>query len=137
MGIIAALLFASGYLGREFYVPTWVILSAHAAIALGTLAGGWRIVKTMGMRITKLKPVGGFCAETAGAATLIFTAVAGIPVSTTHTITGAIAGVGATTRLSAVRWGVARQIVWAWILTIPLSAAIAAASFALIKLLYL
>jgi PiT family inorganic phosphate transporter len=137
MGIIAALLFSSGYLGQEFYVPTWVILSAHAAIALGTLAGGWRIVKTMGMRITKLKPVGGFCAETAGAATLIFTAVAGIPVSTTHTITGAIAGVGATTRLSAVRWGVARQIVWAWILTIPLSAAIAAASFVLIKLLYL
>jgi len=137
MGIIAALLFSSGYLGREFYVPTWVILSAHAAIALGTLAGGWRIVKTMGMRITKLKPVGGFCAETAGAATLIFTAIAGIPVSTTHTITGAIAGVGATTRLSAVRWGVARQIVWAWILTIPLSAAIAAASFVLIKLLYL
>jgi PiT family inorganic phosphate transporter len=137
MGIIAGLLFASGYLGREFYVPTWVILSAHAAIALGTMAGGWRIVKTMGMRITKLKPVGGFCAETAGAATLIFTAVAGIPVSTTHTITGAIAGVGATTRLSAVRWGVARQIVWAWILTIPLSAAIAAASFVLIKLLYL
>ena len=137
MGIIAALLFASGYLGREFYVPTWVILSAHAAIALGTLAGGWRIVKTMGMRITKLKPVGGFCAETAGAATLIFTAVAGIPVSTTHTITGAIAGVGATTRLSAVRWGVARQIVWAWILTIPLSAAIAAASFLLIKLAFL
>jgi len=91
----------------------------------------------MGMRITKLKPVGGFCAETAGAVTLIFTAIAGIPVSTTHTITGAIAGVGATTRLSAVRWGVARQIVWAWVLTIPLSAAIAAAAFALIKLLYL
>ncbi len=133
MGIIAGLLFVSGYLGQQFYVPTWVILSAHAAIALGTMAGGWRIVKTMGMRITKLKPVGGFCAETAGAATLIFTAVAGIPVSTTHTITGAIAGVGATTRLSAVRWGVARQIVWAWILTIPLSAAIAAASFILIR----
>ena len=134
MGIIAGLLFSAGYLGREFYVPTWVILSAHAAIALGTMAGGWRIVKTMGMRITKLKPVGGFCAETAGAATLIGTAIAGIPVSTTHTITGAISGVGATSRLSAVRWGVARQIVWAWILTIPLSAAIAAASFVLIKL---
>jgi len=101
------------------------------------MAGGWRIVKTMGMRITKLKPVGGFFAETADVATLIFTAVAGIPVSTTHTITGAIAGVGATTRLSAVRWGVARQIVWAWILTIPLSAAIAAASFVLIKLAFL
>ncbi|MDE2179992.1 MAG: inorganic phosphate transporter, partial [candidate division NC10 bacterium] len=101
---------------------------------LGTLAGGWRIVKTMGMRLTKLRPVGGFCAETAGAVTLIGTAIAGIPVSTTHTITGAISGVGATSGLSAVRWGVARQIVWAWILTIPLSAAIAAVSFALIKL---
>ncbi len=137
MGIIAGLLFSAGYLGREFYVPTWVILSAHAAIALGTMAGGWRIVKTMGMRITKLKPVGGFCAETAGAVTLIGTAIGGIPVSTTHTITGAISGVGATSRLSAVRWGVARQIVWAWILTIPLSAAIAAASFVLIKLFLL
>jgi len=137
MGIIAGLLFSAGYLGQEFYVPTWVILSAHAAIALGTMAGGWRIVKTMGMRITKLKPVGGFCAETAGAATLIGTAIAGIPVSTTHTITGAISGVGATSRLSAVRWGVARQIVWAWILTIPVSAAIAAASFVLIKLFLL
>ena len=135
MGIITGLLFASGYLGGEFYVPIWVVLSAHAAIALGTMAGGWRIVKTMGMRITKLKPVGGFCAETAGAVTLIGTAMAGIPVSTTHTITGAISGVGATTRLSAVRWGVARQIVWAWILTIPLSGFIAAASLVMIKLL--
>lgn len=135
MGIMAGLLFAAGYLGGEFYVPMWVVLSAHAAIGLGTLAGGWRIVKTMGMRLTKLKPVGGFCAETAGAATLIGTALAGIPVSTTHTITGAISGVGATQRISAVRWGVARQIVWAWILTIPLSAAIAAASFIVIKLL--
>jgi PiT family inorganic phosphate transporter len=134
MGIIAGLLFSAGYLGKEFYVPIWVILAAHAAIGLGTLAGGWRIVKTMGMRLTKLKPVGGFCAETAGAVTLIGTAIAGIPVSTTHTITGAISGVGATSGLSAVRWGVARQIVWAWILTIPLSAGIAAASFALIKL---
>ncbi|PWB81493.1 MAG: anion permease [Candidatus Methylomirabilota bacterium] len=134
MGIIAGLLFTAGYLGSEFYVPMWVILLAHAAIGLGTLAGGWRIVKTMGMRLTKLRPVGGFCAETAGAATLIGTAIAGIPVSTTHTITGAISGVGATQRISAVRWGVARQIVWAWILTIPLSAAIAAAAFALIKL---
>ncbi|MDE2181307.1 MAG: inorganic phosphate transporter [candidate division NC10 bacterium] len=134
MGIIAGLLFSAGYLGKEFYVPIWVILAAHAAIGLGTLAGGWRIVKTMGMRLTKLRPVGGFCAETAGAVTLIGTAIAGIPVSTTHTITGAISGVGATSGLSAVRWGVARQIVWAWILTIPLSAAIAAASFSLIKL---
>lgn len=134
MGIIAVLLFSAGYLGKEFYVPTWVILSAHAAIALGTLAGGWRIVKTMGMRITKLKPVGGFCAEAAGASMLLGTAAAGIPVSTTHTITGAIVGVGSTQRLSAVRWGVARRIVWAWILTIPLSALISALCFLVIRL---
>lgn len=135
MGIIAILLFSAGYLGKEFYVPTWVILSAHAAIALGTLAGGWRIVKTMGMRITKLKPVGGFCAEAAGASMLLGTAAVGIPVSTTHTITGAIVGVGSTQRLSAVRWGVARRIVWAWILTIPLSALISALCFLVIRLL--
>ncbi len=127
MGIIAILLFSSGHLGPEFYVPIWVILAAHAAIGLGTMAGGWRIVKTMGMRLTKLRPVGGFCAETAGAVMLIGTAIGGIPVSTTHTITGSIMGVGATQRLSAVRWGVAGNIVWAWILTIPLSALIAAA----------
>jgi PiT family inorganic phosphate transporter len=126
MGIIAILLFSGGYLGSEFYVPIWVILAAHVAIGLGTMAGGWRIVKTMGMRLTKLRPVGGFCAETAGAMLLIGTAVGGIPVSTTHTITGSIVGVGATQRLSAVRWGVAGRIVWAWILTIPLSAFIAA-----------
>jgi len=126
MGIIAILLFSAGYLGSEFYVPMWVILAAHAAIGLGTLAGGWRIVKTMGMRLTKLRPIGGFCAETAGAITLLGTAVAGIPVSTTHTITGSILGVGATQRLSAVRWGVASNIVWAWLLTIPLSGLIAA-----------
>ncbi|HXJ79031.1 MAG TPA: inorganic phosphate transporter [Candidatus Methylomirabilis sp.] len=126
MGIIAILLFSSGYLGSEFYVPVWVILAAHAAIGLGTMAGGWRIVKTMGMRLTKLRPVGGFCAETAGAVMLIGTAIGGIPVSTTHTITGSIMGVGALQRLSAVRWGVAGRIVWAWILTIPLSASIAA-----------
>jgi len=125
MGIIAILLFTSGYLGDHFYIPVWVILVAHAAIALGTLAGGWRIVKTMGMRITKLKPIGGFCAETAAAASIIGAAIGGIPVSTTHTIAGAIMGVGSTSRLSAVRWGVAQRIVWAWILTIPLSAAIA------------
>ena len=107
-------------------MPVWVILAAHAAIALGTLAGGWRIVKTMGMRITKLRPVGGFSAETAGALTLLGTAIAGIPVSTTHTITGAIMGVGSIQRFSAVRWGVAGRIVWAWIFTIPASAAIAA-----------
>ena len=125
MGIIAVLLFSSGYLGDTFYVPMWVILICHAAIALGTMFGGWRIVKTMGMKITKLQPYGGFCAETAGAITLIGAAVAGIPVSTTHTITGAIVGVGATRRLSAVRWGVARNVVWAWILTVPCSAVIA------------
>jgi inorganic phosphate transporter, PiT family len=129
MGIIAILLFSAGYLGPEFYVPVWVILAAHAAIGLGTFAGGWRIVKTMGMRLTKLRPVDGCCAETAGAIMLIGTAVGGIPVSTTHTITGSIVGVGATQRFSAVRWGVAGQIIWAWILTIPLAAAIAAASW--------
>jgi PiT family inorganic phosphate transporter len=126
MGIIAILLFSAGYLGPEFYVPFWVILAAHAAIGLGTLAGGWRIVKTMGMRLTKLRPVGGFCAESAGAMMLIGTAIGGIPVSTTHTITGSIVGVGATQRLSAVRWGIAGRIIWAWIFTIPASAVIAA-----------
>jgi PiT family inorganic phosphate transporter len=135
MGIIAVLLFTTGHLGPEFYVPVWVILSAHAAIALGTLAGGWRIVKTMGMRITKLRPFSGFCAETAGAITLIGTAVGGIPVSTTHTITGAIMGVGAIQRFSAVRWGVGGRIVWAWILTIPASALVAGAAWLLIRLL--
>jgi PiT family inorganic phosphate transporter len=127
MGIISILLFSAGYLGSEFYVPFWVIMAAHAALALGTLAGGWRIVKTMGMRLTKLRPIGGFCAETAGAVMLIGTAVGGIPVSTTHTITGSIMGVGSTRRFSAVRWGVAGEIVWAWVLTIPLSALIAGA----------
>ncbi|HWP45616.1 MAG TPA: inorganic phosphate transporter [Candidatus Limnocylindrales bacterium] len=133
MGIISILLFSAGWLGDTFYVPFWVVLLSHAAIALGTLAGGWRIVRTMGTKITKLRPVGGFCAETAGAITLIGAATAGIPISTTHTITGAIIGVGATTRLSAVRWGVAREIVWAWILTIPLSALIAGISYFLIE----
>jgi PiT family inorganic phosphate transporter len=135
MGIIAVLLFNTGHLGPEFYVPFWVILAAHAALALGTMAGGWRIVKTMGMRITKLRPVGGFCAETAGAITLIGTAIAGIPVSTTQTISGAIMGVGALQRLSAVRWGVAGRILWAWLLTIPASAIIAAASWLLLRVL--
>jgi PiT family inorganic phosphate transporter len=132
MGIISGALFAAGYL-KEFYIPTWVILSAHAAIALGTLTGGWRIVKTMGTRLTKLKPMGGFCAETAGAITLFSASLAGIPVSTTHTITGAIVGVGATTRLSAVRWGVARRIVVAWVLTIPASALVGAATMWVIR----
>ena len=133
MGIIAVLLFSTGHLGPEFYVPFWVVLSAHAALGLGTMAGGWRIVKTMGMRITKLRPIGGFCAETAGATMLIGTAVAGIPVSTTHTITGAIMGVGSLQRFSAVRWGVAGRIVWAWVFTIPASAAIAAATWWILR----
>jgi PiT family inorganic phosphate transporter len=110
-----------------------IILAAHTAIALGTYFGGWRIVHTMGSKITKLKPFGGFCAEAAGAITLFGTAVAGIPVSTTHTITGAIVGVGAVHRLSAVRWGVARRIVWAWVLTIPASALVAALAFCIIR----
>ena len=131
MGIITGLLVASGYLA-SFKVPLWVILLSHAAIALGTLFGGWRIVKTMGTKITKLQPVGGFCAETAGAITLMGATLAGIPVSTTHTITGAIIGVGSTKRLSAVKWGVAGRIVWAWLLTIPISAAIAALAYLLI-----
>ena len=128
MGIIAGVLFTAGILKR-FYIPFWVVLMAHAAIALGTLAGGWRIVRTMGMRITKLKPVGGFCAETAAATSLLGTALAGIPVSTTHTIAGGIMGVGSVQRLSAVHWGLAGRIVWAWILTIPISAAVAAMFF--------
>jgi PiT family inorganic phosphate transporter len=133
MGIIAVLLFADGLLGPVFYVPFYVILMAHAAIALGTYLGGWRIVRTMGMRITKLTPFGGFNAETAAASTLFLTAHLGIPVSTTHTIAGAIIGVGATRRLSAVRWGVARRIVWAWVLTIPVSAAISATIYVLLR----
>ena len=126
MGIITALLYATGHLSGEFHVPLWVVLISHAAIALGTLMGGWRIVRTMGMRVTKLRPVGGFCAETAGAITLFGATAAGIPVSTTHTITGAIVGVGSIRRLSAVKWGVAGRIVWAWILTMPAAALIAA-----------
>ena len=134
MGIIVPLLFSINYVGvgtdpNNLMVPMWVVLSAHAAIALGTLAGGWRIVKTMGLRITRLRPVHGFAAETAGAATIIGASLAGIPVSTTHVITSSIMGVGATRRLSAVRWGVARNIVWAWVLTIPLSAAIGFMTF--------
>jgi PiT family inorganic phosphate transporter len=132
MGIITGLLVSSGYLA-SFKVPLWVILLSHAAIALGTLFGGWRIVKTMGTKITKLQPIGGFCAETAGAVTLMGATLAGIPVSTTHTITGAIIGVGSTRRLSAVKWGVAGRIVWAWLLTIPISAAIAAAAYLLVS----
>jgi PiT family inorganic phosphate transporter len=132
MGIIAVLLFATGHLGDTFYVPLWVVLACHAAMALGTLSGGWRIVRTMGMRITKLKPVGGFCAETGGAITLFAATYLGIPVSTTHTITGAIIGVGAVTKLSAIRWGVAGRIVWAWVFTIPVSAFISAVTWSLV-----
>jgi len=140
MGIITAVLVAGGLLasgpqGALPAIPLWVVLTAHAAIAAGTLSGGWRIVRTMGSRITKLKPVSGFCAETAGAVTLFGATLAGIPVSTTHTITGAIVGVGSTRRLSAVKWGVARRIVWAWVLTIPISAFIAAISFLIIRLI--
>ena len=128
MGIIAGVLVTAGYL-KTFEIPLWVVLAAHAAIALGTLSGGWRIIHTMGSKITRLQPVGGFAAETAGALTLFMATAFGVPVSTTHTITGAIVGVGATRRLSAVRWGIAGKIVWAWILTIPASAAIGALTF--------
>ncbi|HET7157549.1 MAG TPA: inorganic phosphate transporter [Burkholderiales bacterium] len=125
-GIIWLLLIAAGYSTTRDAVPGWVVIACYVTIALGTLFGGWRIVKTMGQRITKLKPVGGFCAETGGAMTLFLATAFGIPVSTTHTITGAIIGVGAARNVSAVRWGVAGGIVWAWILTIPCSAAVAA-----------
>ena len=128
MGIIAGALFAGGFLS-EFMIPFWVVIAAHAAIALGTLAGGWRIIHTMGSKITRLQPVGGFAAETAGAISLFAATSLGVPVSTTHTITGAIIGVGSVRRLSAVRWGVAGRIVWAWVLTIPASAIIAAGFF--------
>jgi len=128
MGIIAGVLVTAGYL-KTFTIPVWVILAAHAAIALGTLSGGWRIIHTMGSKITRLQPVGGFAAETAGAITLFLATSLGVPVSTTHTITGAIVGVGATRRLSAVRWGIAGRIVWAWVLTIPMSALIGACVF--------
>jgi PiT family inorganic phosphate transporter len=129
MGVIALILVAQGSLSPEFKatdIPFWVVLSCQAAIALGTLFGGWRIVKTMGQKITKLRPVGGFCAETGGAVTLFLATGLGIPVSTTHTITGAIIGVGSVKKLSAVRWGVAERIVWAWVLTIPCAAFISA-----------
>jgi inorganic phosphate transporter, PiT family len=142
MGIVASALYGAHYLSSTELAGNWgkfhwpIILAAHASIALGTYFGGWRIVHTMGSRITKLKPVGGFCAEAAGAITLFSTALAGIPVSTTHTITGAIVGVGAINRLSAVRWGVARRIVWAWVLTIPAAAAVAAMAFWLVRLVH-
>jgi len=133
MGIIAGLLFSAGLLGDKFYIPLWIVLSCHAAIALGTLSGGWRIVKTMGEKITKLRPVDGFCAESGAAISLFIASGFGIPVSTTHTITGSIVGVGSLRRLSAVKWGVAGQIVWAWIFTIPAAATISALTYYLIS----
>ena len=133
MGIIVAALVASGHLADGKHVPLWVVLICHAAMGIGTMSGGWRIVKTMGMKITKLQPVGGFCAETAGAASLFFATALGVPVSTTHTITGAIVGVGSTRKLSAVRWGVAGRIVWAWVLTVPAAAAMSALTYVLLK----
>jgi PiT family inorganic phosphate transporter len=132
MGIIASILLAVGYIDR-FYVPFWVIISAHAAIALGTLAGGWRVIHTMGAKITKLQPVGGFAAETGAALALLTATHFGVPVSTTHAITGAIVGVGATRRVQAVRWGVAGQIVWAWVLTIPCAFSISAFAYFLLR----
>jgi len=135
MGIITGLLVTTGHLDK-FEVPFWVILISHATIGLGTMLGGWRIVRTMGSKITKLQPFGGFCAETAGAITLFAVTNLGIPVSTTHTITGAIIGVGSTRRLSAVKWGVAGTIVWAWILTIPLSALVSSVTYFLVRPLF-
>jgi PiT family inorganic phosphate transporter len=129
MGIIAMVLFSSGFMGPVFHIPFWVMILCYLVIAMGTMAGGWRIVKTMGSKITKLRPMGGFCAETAAALSIIGASLAGIPVSTTHTITGAIMGVGSTHRLTAVRWGIAGTIVWAWILTIPVSAFISGATY--------
>jgi len=136
MGIIVAALIASGHLvatekGKSPHVPLWVVLICHAAMGLGTMSGGWRIVRTMGMKITKLAPVGGFCAETSGAITLFMATGLGIPVSTTHTITGSIVGVGSTRKLSAVRWGVAGRIVWAWVLTVPAAAGVSALAYLL------
>ena len=142
MGIIVALLVAVGIFDQKTELSllnwrtAWIILSCHAAMALGTAMGGWRIVKTMGMKITKLKPVGGFCAETAGAATLFMATHLGVPVSTTHTITGAIVGVGATTKLSGIKWGVAERIVWAWLFTIPAAAIVSALVFEAIRIIH-
>jgi PiT family inorganic phosphate transporter len=134
MGVILALLIAAHHLPAGSDVPLWVVLCAHTAIGLGTLTGGWRIVKTMGSKITRLQPAGGVAAETAAAATLFFTSAAGIPVSTTHTITGAIVGVGASRRLSAVRWGVASRVVWAWVLTIPGAFHVSAVTYRIVSL---
>jgi inorganic phosphate transporter, PiT family len=134
MGIISVLLFSTGRIGPEFHVPAWVIIASYSAISLGTLAGGWKVIKTLGLGLTSLKPVHGFSAETAGAITIIGSSLAGIPVSTTHTITGSIMGVGMTRRLSAVRWGVAGKIAIAWVLTIPGTMAISAGLYYIITL---
>ena len=133
MGVILALLIASEKVGPNADVPLWVVLAAHSAIALGTLSGGWRIVKTMGSKLTRLQPVGGVSAETAAAAALFFTSAQGIPVSTTHTITGAIVGIGSANRISAVRWDVAGRVVWAWVLTIPGAAFVAASTYGIVS----
>ncbi|MDD5505915.1 MAG: inorganic phosphate transporter [Candidatus Omnitrophica bacterium] len=133
MGIIASLLFSAGLLGQKFHIPLWIVISCHAAIALGTIFGGWRIVKTMGQKVAKLKPIDGFCAESGAAVMLFVSSALGVPVSTTHTITGSIMGVGSLKRLSAVRWGVAGNIIWAWILTIPCAAIISALAYIIIR----
>jgi PiT family inorganic phosphate transporter len=137
MGIIAVLLFTTGHLGETFYVPLWVIMSCYLAIAMGTLTGGWRVIETLGMKMTKLRPVHGFSAETAAASSILFSSVLGIPVSTTHTITGSIIGVGATTKFSAIRWGLAYKIIWAWILTIPGSGLVSAMIWQILKFIKL
>jgi PiT family inorganic phosphate transporter len=136
MGIIWVAMIASGQVAKDAPIDFWIVISCQAAIALGTLFGGWRIVKTMGQKITKLKPFEGFCAETAGALTLFMATHFGIPVSTTHTITGSIIGVGATKRASAVKWGVTTKIFWAWIITIPISAVLGAGLFYLFRLIF-
>jgi inorganic phosphate transporter, PiT family len=136
MGIIASLLFSAGLLGDKFFVPNWVVIACYAAISMGTMFGGWRIVKTMGQKVAKLKPVDGFCAELGAAITLFVSSSFGIPVSTTHTITGSIMGVGSIKRISAVKWGVAGRIIWAWVLTIPCSAAISALAYLLVSRLF-
>ena len=134
MGIIASLLFSAGLLGTKFRIPLWVVIACYGAISVGTMFGGWRIVKTMGQKISKLKPVDGFCAELGAAITLFMSSALGIPVSTTHTITGAIVGVGSLRRMSAVKWGIAGQIIWAWVLTIPCAAIISALAYSVSNL---
>ena len=133
MGVIASLLFSAGLLGKKFYIPNWVVIACYTAIAIGTMFGGWRIVKTMGQKVAKLKPIDGFCAESGAAITLFISSAFGIPVSTTHTITGSIMGVGSIKRMSAVKWGVAGRIIWAWVLTIPCSAVMSALAYILLR----